>query len=77
MEKFLELAYMTQIMDMESNEQYFEPLTAKMREVLSEDVCKDLEEVLWDCACECVRHFGLQGMKLAIGIIDGTYTPIV
>jgi hypothetical protein len=77
MDKFLDLAFSTQILDTEDFETYFEPFLTKLKGLLSDEMYGEFEEELNDCVTDCVHHFGVQGMKLAIGIIDGSYIPTI
>ena len=45
--------------------------------IVSESVYDELLELLIDCTTDNNRFYAVEGMKLAIGIMDGTYVPKV
>ena len=45
--------------------------------IVSESVYDELHELLIDCTTDNNRFYAVEGMKLAIGIMDGTYVPKV
>ena len=78
MNKFLEIVYASQIADEEQGEkwrEFFEPLMERLKEIVSESVYDELLELLIDCTTDSNRFYAVEGMKLAIGIMDGTYVP--
>lgn len=78
MNKFLEIVYASQIADEEQDgkwREFFEPLTERLKGIVSESVYDELLELLIDCTTESNRFYAVEGMKLAIGIMDGTYVP--
>lgn len=80
MNKFLEIVYASQIADEEQGgklREFFEPLMERLKGIVSESVYDELLELLIDCTTESNRFYAVEGMKLAIGIMDGTYVPKV
>lgn len=80
MEKFLDIVYTNQIANSKDGDKYYEifnPLLEKLKELLSEKLYEELEEVFNDCAVDNNRFYAIAGMKLAIGVMDGTYIPTV
>lgn len=78
MNKFLEIVYASQIADEEQSgkwREFFEPLTERLKGIVSESVYDELLELLIDCTTDSNRFYAVEGMKLAIGIMDGTYVP--
>ena len=75
MEKFLEVVYINQLQN-ESEEflNTFAPLLQKLQGILNEKIYEEILEIFIDCATENNRFYAVEGMKLAIGIINGTYT---
>lgn len=76
MNKFLELSFINHIRNNDNlsiaYDKCFEPLEEKLREILSDKNCAELEDILADCACNAMRLAGVTGMELAIGVMDGT-----
>lgn len=80
MDKFLELAYVTQIMnneDVRDAYDYFKPLMSELEKMLDKEECSKLGDIVLDCAVECVKYYGISGMKLAISIMEDKYVPVV
>ena len=49
----------------------------KLKETVSEELYRDFEDLFLTCAVDNNRFYAVEGMKLAIGIMDGTYIPTV
>lgn len=80
MDKFLEIVYMNQLADSEIGGKYeevFKPLMDKLKSLLSTEIYEEILELFNDCATENNTLYAVEGMKLAIGIMDGTYIPTV
>lgn len=81
MDNFLEIVCTNQIMSTaEQGDKYmelFEPFMSKLKDIVSDKVYSELEDVFNSCAVESNNFYAVAGMKLAIGIINGTYTPTV
>ena len=80
MEKFLEVVYMNQLGNGEKGDEFlntFAPFLQKLQDILNQKLYEEIQEIFLDCATECNRFYAVEGMKLAIGIMDGTYIPIV
>jgi hypothetical protein len=78
MEKFLEIVYSNQLADSEKGDEYikiFAPLMEKLKDTLSEKLYDEVEELFTDCGANASRFYAVEGMKLAIGIMNGTYIP--
>lgn len=78
MDKFLDIVYTNQISDSKDGDMYYEffrPLLDKLKDLVSEKVYNELEEMFNNCATENNRFYAIAGMKLAIGVMDGTYIP--
>lgn len=78
MDKFLDIVYTNQISDSKDGDMYYEffrPLLDKLKDLVSEKVYNELEEMFNNCAAENNRFYAIAGMKLAIGVMDGTYIP--
>ena len=80
MDKFLEIVYSNQLADSDKGdkfEDFFKPLMNKLKETVSEELYSDFEDLFLTCAVDNNRFYAVEGMKLAIGIMDGTYIPTV
>lgn len=78
MEKFLDIVYTNQIADSEDGDKYeemFAPLLERLQGLLSKKLYDELQEIFNNCAVQNNRFYALAGMKLAIGVMDGTYIP--
>ena len=80
MDKFLEIVYSNQLADSDKGdkfEDFFKPLMNKLKETVSEELYRDFEDLFLTRAVDNNRFYAVEGMKLAIGIMDGTYIPTV
>lgn len=50
---------------------------SKLKDIVSEKVYSELEEMFSSCVVENNSFYAVAGMKLAIGVIDDTYVPTV
>lgn len=78
MDKFLEIVYLNQLADSDKGDRYeeiFKPLMEKIKGLVSYEIYRDLEDLFNDCVTENNRFYAVEGMKLAIGIMDGSYIP--
>lgn len=80
MDKFLEIVYNSQIASEAKGDkfrEYFEPFLLRLQELVSPKLYEELEELWADCAVVSSEFYAVEGMKLAIGIMDGTYIPTI
>lgn len=81
MDKFLNIIYASQIeKDIDKGDKFIEnfaPLLEKLKELLSPKLYDEIEELFTDCCVDNNRHYAVEGMKLAIGIMDESYIPRV
>lgn len=79
MDNFLEIVCDNQIMaTTEQGDKYieiFEPFMNKLNDIVSDKVYSELEETFNSCAAENNSFYAVSGMKLAIGIMNGSYIP--
>lgn len=79
MDKFLEIVYNSQFASEAEKgdkfEEHFKPFLDRMQELLSPKLYEELEEIFTDCAVASSEFYAVEGMKLAIGIMEGTYIP--
>lgn len=78
MKEFLQIVYTNQIENTETGDEYFkifEPFMDRLKEILSDSLYEELEELFNTCATQNNRFYAVTGMKLAIGIMDGTFVP--
>ena len=80
MEKFLEIVYLNQFSSGENGDEFlkiFIPLLDRLKELLSEKLYDEIEQLFIDCCVQNNSFYAVEGMKLAIGIMNGTYIPKV
>lgn len=80
MDKFLEIVYSNQFADSEKGEMYeefYKPFMDNIKKIVSDEIYSELEELFNDCSTINNRFYAVEGMKLAIGIMDGTYIPTI
>lgn len=81
MDNFLEVVCANQIMaTTEQGDKYieiFEPFMNKLKDIVSDKVYSELKETFNSCVVENNSFYAVSGMKLAIGIMNGTYTPTI
>ena len=79
MDKFLEIAFANYLKgEPEVLDKYlemFKPFLSKIKELVSEKIYEDLENSFVSYACEVNSYYAVQGMKLALSIMEGTYVP--
>lgn len=78
MKEFLQIVYTNQIEKTETGDEYFkifEPFMDRLKEILSDSLYKELEELFNTCAAQNNSFYAVTGMELAIGIMDGTFVP--
>lgn len=78
MDKFLEIVYSNQLADGENGDkfsEFFRPFFEKLKATVSEELYDQFEEIFANCAVENNQYYAVEGMKLAIGIMDGSYIP--
>ena len=46
-----------------------------MKATVSEELYDQFEEIFTTCVVENNKYYAVEGMKLAIGIMDGSYIP--
>ena len=81
MDKFLDIICANQIMSTkEQGDKYiefFEPFMSKLKDIVSEKVYSELEEMFSSCVVENNSFYAAAVMKIAIVVIDDTYVPTV
>ena len=78
MDKFLEIVYSNQIAGTKKGDKYiefFKPFLEKLKATVSEELYNQFEEIFANCAVENNQYYAVEEMKLAIGIMDGSYIP--
>ena len=79
MDKFLEIVYSNQIADTNKGDKYsefFKPFLDKLKATVSEELYDQFEEIFTTCVVENNKYYAVEGMKLAIGIMDGSDIPV-
>lgn len=76
MDKFLEITFENQILATKDGDkfvEYFAPFMEKLKGIVSAELYEEFDELLNGCANENNKFYGVEGMKLAMGVLDGTY----
>ena len=55
--------------------EFFKPFLEKLKATVSEELYNQFEEIFTTCVVENNKYYAVEGMKLAIGIMDGSYIP--
>lgn len=55
--------------------EYFKPFFDKLQEIVSEKVFEELMDSFSECEVNTINYYSVEGMKLAIGIMNGSYIP--
>lgn len=81
MDKFLEVVYSSQIAESAEKGdkciEFFQPLMDEIKGIVNEKVYERLSELFMACASRNDSYYAVEGMKLAISIMDGSYVPQV
>ena len=81
MDEFLKVVYNEHIAKPEignkTYDDFFKPFLDRLQEIVSPKLYEELESLFTGCSIENTMYYGVEGMKLAIGIMDGTYIPTV
>lgn len=81
MDKFLELSFRNHISENDKVIDYFytmfEPMLDEMRKYLNKELADDIENQFVLLATEAFVYSGVEGMKLAIGVINGTIKQVI
>lgn len=56
---------------------YFGNVSEKLKEIVSIELYEDFENIFTDCIVDNNRHYFVEGMKLAIQIMNKKYIPKV
>ena len=76
MDEFLKLSIRNAVRNDDSNRDLiiasFNPIREELEKVLCRDLVESLEDKFIDLACDAFEESALWGMKLAIGVINGT-----
>lgn len=80
MDEFLKVIYMNYMEEKNIGDdffEYFKEFTDKMHDTFSESTYEKFIDVFTDCAVENNEHYFIEGMKLAINIMNKKYTPTI
>jgi hypothetical protein len=79
MDKFLEIVFESQIINTaekgDKASEYFKPFFDKLQGIVSEKVFEELMDSFSECEVNTINYYAVEGMKLAIGIMNGSYVP--
>lgn len=76
MDKFLEITFENQILATKDGDKFMEflaPFMEKLKGIVSAELYEEFDELLNECAIQNNIFYGVQGTKLAMGVLDGTY----
>ena len=80
MDKFLEIVCLGQFDENGFSDKYMEfykPTLDLLKGILSEAMYSKVEEQFIEDSCNNKRFYSVEAMKLAIGIMNGTYVPSI
>lgn len=81
MDKFLELSFMNYIRNDEEVpakfDEIFQPFIDRLDSLLSNQLSDELQTMLVGIYADAMRIAGVAGMKLAIGVIDGSIKQVI
>lgn len=81
MDKFLELSFRNHASNNDKIEDefytIFEPMLDEMRKYLSKEIADKIENQFILLATDAFVYSGVEGMKLAIGVINGTIKQVI
>lgn len=80
MDKFLQIVYEGQFDGTGKRDktfEFFKPTFDMLKGILSEELYEKVEEQFIADASQNNSFFAVEAMKLAIGIMDGTYVPYI
>lgn len=80
MDEFLGIIYMNYADESGLSEAYlehFKDFDDKLKGTVAEEPYEDFVELFTDCVAENNRHYFIEGMKLAIAIMNKKYVPTV
>ena len=80
MDEFLKVIYLNYMEEKDMGDdffEYFKKFTDKMHDTFSESAYQDFIDVFTDCAVENNEHYFIEGMKLAINIMNKKYVPTI
>ena len=80
MDEFLKVIYLNYMEEKDMGDdffEYFKEFTDKMHDTFSESAYKDFIDVFTGCAVENNEHYFIEGMKLAINIMNKKYVPTI
>lgn len=55
----------------------FNPVKERLEKILCKEVVEELEDEFLDIACDAFEESALYGMKLAIGVLNGTIKQVI
>lgn len=79
MDKFLQIVYEGQFNGtgkIDKTLEFFKPTLDMLKGILSEELYAKVEDQFMANASENNSFYAVEAMKLAIGIMDGTYVPV-
>ena len=81
MDEFLKVVYNEHIAEPEignkTYDDFFKPFLDRLHEIVSPKLYEELESLFTGCSIENTMYYGVEGMKLAISIMEKKYAPRV
>lgn len=79
MDEFLKVVYNEHIAKPEignkTYEEFYKPFFDRLQELVSPKLFEELDELFTGCSVENTMYYGVEGMKLAISIMEKRYVP--
>ena len=79
MDEFLKVVYNEHISEPEigdkSYDEFFKPFFDRLKEIVSPQIYNELNDLFTGCCIENTTYYGIEGMKLAIAIMEKKYVP--
>ena len=79
MDEFLKIIYNEHIAEPEigdkSYEEFYKPFFDRLREIVSPKIYDELDNIFTGCNIDNTMYYGVEGMKLAILIMEKKYVP--
>ena len=76
----LDIAFDNVLNNIDTDEFIWEPLKSfmeKLKPYLSDKTFLEIDDYMGNCANEAFHRCGVAALRFAVGIIDGTYVPIL
>lgn len=79
MDEFLKVVYNAHVetygISDKSYDELYKPFLNRLKEIVSQKLYEELEELFTGCTIENNIYYGVEGMKLAMSIMEKKYIP--